>query len=463
MYLSHDEVPYYSPQTPSTLNLAQVSRKQRQAVLEAFSYHFIFPMANWRPWAHVFRHHLRSIHCADISYPFFKDEQALQLLSAPTLRHALISNRPVFLNAVSRAEGLRSLAIEFWDEDSVEPLLSTLEQLNLTKLHLDCGRRIPQRVVCALHILFKLSKTRTRLAAACTKVHTLTILCSCTIPPGRRLLSPVFEVFPNLQRLTTNRDMPNAAARMLGRKCKEVELQQPGMVSVVRQVELAGLMGDVVRGLVQDQSLVSATSRMGIKSGHVLKTLGKCGGLERLHLNIRHGAETEIVGCWRLSHLQVRWFQDENEMITEEGEVGGTRLLVLEHYRPPRDFMRWILRMTPSLKELCLFRAEIGMDDVNTLLRGMGEKLEVFGSTFTQQLEPPLERVLLILEGVIQYNPGIQKLELEGVEGMTRVGMSKKVRSERTRRILRATERLRTCAPYLDVDRMFGNIVPWIW
>lgn len=463
MYLSHDEVPYYSPQTQSTLSLAQVSRKQHQAVLEAFSYQLIFPMAAWRPWATVFRHHVRSIHCADISYPFFKNEQALELLSAPTLRHALVSNRRVFLNAVSRAQGLRSLAIEFWDDDSVEPLLSTLEQLNLTELHFDCGRRIPQRVVCALRILFRCTKTRLRMAAACTKVHTLTVLCSCSIPPGRKLLSPVFEVFPNLQSLTTNRDMPNAAARMLGRKCKEVVLQQPGMVSVARQVELAGLMGDVVRGLVQHQSLVSATSHMGIKNGSMLNTLGKCGGLKRLHLNVRHGAEAEIVNCWHLSRLQVRWFQDENEMVTEEGEVGGTRLLVLEHYRPPRDFMKWILRMTPALKELCLFRAEIAVDDVEMMLKGMGERLEAFGSTFTQQLEPPLERVLLILEAVIRYNPGIKKLELEGVEGMTRMGMSKKVRSERTRRILRATERLRTCAPYLDVDGMFGNIVPWIW
>lgn len=304
---------------------------------------------------------------------------------------------------------------------------------------------------------------RHRLAAACTKVHTLSLVCTCTVAAGRKSLAPVFEAFPNLQHLTTNRDMSNAAAKMLGKKCEKVVLQQPGLVSVARQVELAGMMGDAVRGLVQQQSLVGGGSRVRIKNGSVLKALGSCRGLERLHLNVRHGAEAEIVNCSYLGCLHLRWFQEENEAMLEEGDMGGTRLLVLEHYRPPADFMRWTLRMAPALKQLCLFRAEIAMDDVEMMLKGMGEKLEVFGSTFTQQLEPPLERVLLILEGVTRYNSGVRKLELEGVEGMTRVGMSKRVRSERTRRILRATERLRTCAPYLDVDGMLGNIVPWIW
>lgn len=464
-YLTQDEPPYQTRHTPSALALAHVSPRQRHAVLDALSYSLDFPISHSARWLALFRPVIRHLHCPDITYACFNRPAAAAIFDAPTLTTVSISNRRVFLHAVARAVAVRSLSLQFWDDDTPHLLTRTLAALPaLVALHLECADRIPGETPCVFKRVFRMAKVRNGIAAACPNLEELSLICNCARSVCRRSLGPILDMWPNLRRLTTNKHVPDACIHRL-QQFECVVLQQPGGVPMKQQLDVATMIGPVMKGLVHRRP--ACDNLAGVEYRGMLAGLKGCCNLTSLHLVLARGAEGGIPVLANLTSLRLRWFgerQNANVSWAPESAAARHMYVVLEHYRLPMGFVRRMLGWTPHLRELCLFQAEISFGEIEFALQKTGTSLEVFGTTFTQQLEPPLERVLLILETVTKYNGGLKRLELEGAEGMTRMGIcdERKKEGALVPVILRATRRLRMFAPYLDVDGMLGSIIPWM-
>lgn len=451
------EPAYY--QSRSALHLAEVSEGMRLAVLAALKYKLSFPTGHDLRWADVFRDRIQEVSIEPsrpIVYRHADGNEFYNLLKAPTLRFAAISNFGPDLKAVGDAPQLRELCVMFSQRSSMRGFWAALRKLDLRVLRLICP--VTMSPICVCRDLLSPKAACAKLAARCRNLDALEIACNCD--DSKADLAPLLSALPNLRTLTVNKTVADSAIPYL-QKLESVILlygARPPFSHALNnmdvQLEQAVKVGAAVTGIESVEGRCSES--ISVIDAESVAMLGKCPRLKRLDMCIEEGAEWRFPELPELQSLRLCW--DNRFLDLEPAEQEKVQM----YEAPVPAFFSRIIETAPHLKELCLFHARISLDDLVGMLSRIGEQLEVFGTSIMGQGIRPQEHCIGVIEATTKYNPMLLRLVLKvnridgSDERMRGVGLHWR------RRILKAMSLLQRSAPLVDID-MDDGLQEWLY
>lgn len=449
LYLNNGKAPDFQDRNFAVLHLANVSKKQREAVLEATSYSFELQYDSSAKWNAVFRDSIRHVNTNN-----FRGDDFLALLKAPTLETATVSNRSVHLKLIAKVKQLRELTVEFSVRSPAHYLLSTLNALDLRKLSFNCSW-FHSRGVCVFN-LFPTCLDCIELSSLCPTVSEMEFNCDCS---GKNHdLARFVDAFPQLRKLTLNVEVSEYVIERL-RSFDSVTLKTSphrGGLHHPAQFKLATKIGNVVTGIVTSSHFDGAwwVPRDPVIDAAGVAELTKCPRLTNLDMYIEKRAERGLPELTELRSLRLQW--DPSDMYEWIGPEP-----VSQHYAPSPEFFRRIVGSAPGLEELCLFRASISIADLDLMLKTLGKGLKVFGTSIEGQSEHAGDRLLSLINMVVRYNPNLRRLSVFYHDaGVERVVESGTMPSKRE--ILLAARHLQRGCPQLDIKKLFAWLGDWL-
>lgn len=435
-------------------SLAEVSEKQRTAVLEYLSYRLGFPHEDDGRWLSIFRNEFKSVRIG-YYFPGSQNRPVVSLLSAPSLRSADVENRSTYLRAVSNASCVSELTVRFAENSPLRSFFNALKKLNLTKLSLRCFRSntwLP--LICVTRDLFEPEEARNRLAALCPNLESLDVSCACVDGNTESTACLVPEMFPNLRELTINRPLPQASIPYL-RRLDSITLRNFRQGSQI-QCKFASVVGSPVVAIEDAYLHLNHLSSPG--TGEVVRCseaalLQACPRLQKLELFIERGAENELPHFRELHTLQLHW---EGTVVEDDQAPENRRE---RYYAPSQSFFRRIAESAVSVKVLYLLRARIDRESLLGMLRALGHNLRAFGASVTDQEESPCQRIDVMLRGAIQHAPLLERLQFGGSSFLVPDRSSFEVKMYWRTRILHGLNVLHRRAPQLDVTETLADLL----
>lgn len=431
----------------SALHLALSSPKLAGAVKAAVQYELVpdEELRNPAQWTRLLKRDIRAV---DATYLNFFD--TLRLLSAPSLRSAVIRDAFPYLNVISRASHLRSLEIEVsrpYGEmrTNGEELLHALSSLRLTKLKLYCAfKGEAEDKVCFIRWLTDQQRDgshlhRHRLGDCCPLVESLSINCTVRFNQFAKRMCAVIDSFPALREVTLHWKVPiDGFWRLQEMDSVRVEEAEDG-------VDTAARIGKAVTCLVLPNYETYSRSN--------ISALAVCDRLAELRGIMVEGAEVGLLDvAHSLEHLNVAWiprFEDH-----EQREDSLPRL-----YRIQGGVMLDLCRHASRLRKFETFSVSIGLQELLGILKIVGSRLEVFGTTLADQDEPQLERMTVLAEAASHYNRNLRKLAVSDSHEMTNgeyglLENCESVERERRRKLRVALDVLERHAPLLRLEKI---------
>lgn len=451
------EPAYY--QSRSALHLAEVSDGMRLAVLATLKYKLSFPTGHDLRWADVFRDSVQEVAIEPsrpIVYRNGDGNEFYNLLKAPTLRSAAISNFGPDLKAVADAPALRELCVMFSQRSSLRSFWAALRKLDLRTLRLICPVAISP--ICVCRELLSTKASCAKLAARCRNLQALEVACNCD--DAKADLASLLAVLPNLRTLTVNKTVADNALPYV-QKLESVILLygarppfRDSLNNMNVQLEQAVRIGEAVTSIESVEGRCSES--ISVIDADGLSMLGKCPRLRRLDICIEEGAEWKFPELTDLESLRLCW--DNRFLDLEPAEQWKVEM----YEAPVPQFFSRIVETAPRLKELCLFHARISLEELVGMLRRIGDGLEVFGTSIMGQGVRPQEHCIGVIEGATKFNPGLLRLVLK----VNRIdGSDERLRGvglHWRRRILKAMSLLQRRAPLVDVD-MNDGLQEWLY
>lgn len=443
------KAPDFQDREVAALHLANVSERQRQAVLEAMAYTFELQYDSSAEWNAVFRDSIRHLNTNN-----FRGDYFLELLKAPTLETAIVSNRSVHLKLIAKVKQLREITVEFSVRSPAHYLLSTLNALDLRKLGFNCSW-FHSRGVCIFD-LFPTYVECIQLSRLCPNVTDMEFNCDCS---GKNHdLARFIDAFSQLRKLTLNLEVSEYVIERL-RSFDSVTLKTSphrGGLRHPAQLKLATKIGKAVTGIVTSCHFNGAwwVPRDPAIDVAGVAELTECPHLTNLDMYIKNGAEVGLVELTQLRSLRLQW--DPSDMYEWIGNEP-----VSPHYAPSSEFFRHIVARAPGLEELCLYRTKISIADLDLMLKSLGRGLKVFGTSVEGQSDHSGERLLSVINMVLRYNPNLRRLSMfyhdAGIERFIESGTM-----PLKREILLAFKRLQRGCPQLDIKKLYAWLGDWL-
>lgn len=412
------------------LHLAEVSITQRAAVMSALQHTLeLLPITDAIPrWCHI-AHHLQHIR---IPHPL-PHPDVLKLLSGPSLRSVEIPDNLAYLRAVASAKVTRLTVRIFGGVDS-RTLFACLKAMPLVELRLLCMHR-PNVTDCPiLH-------SRTHHDAvydACPHIKTLEM--NCWLWQKHEVWLVIRHL--NLEELTLTSEVPEEHIKRIA--------AVPSVCLESRAFRMAPNIGNSVTSINGTWVGANALSKSDVFE------LSNCPRLERVYVDLEEGAEEGLPSVLgpSLQSLSLTW----NFVRAGHGWKNA--------YTVSLGSICAIVAECKNLKELCLPRVRIQLEEVLDILRRTGDNLQLFEMDVGMQRECSCEWVLRILETAARHNRNLRDLRLHvrmqdhfgGIHCYRGAQAHEKSLGE----LLLGADRLHQFAPSLNIDVLKQLIVKLI-
>lgn len=425
-------------QNEDALHLAESTPLQRSAVLSALQNKLtVSEPQHVSRWTAIFHSSIRHVcFVKHVSFPSWCTPHPLSLLSAPTLHRAEISDSSHFLQAIAHSQSLRLLRICVQGGANTDLLLGTLRTLRLTELQLWCTEKSMRR--CPIREMSLVVDQPHAIAAACDGLTALRMHCYHGDP-----IWELLPTFPTLRKVIVESKVPETVLPLLRR------LESVQIIGANGTLALARQLGSVVTLLVTSEHVdAEAFSELA----------ESCPRLSDIEFIVAEGVEEALFEAaqWMsgLRSLKLRW--------AEPSEWGprGHKWNVAKFCGMNSWVMRRAVGLMPELDSLDLLYVRVEMEQLEAMLKKTGRRLKHFGTSIADQEEPPLERLSLLLNAVIAYNPELESLNLDSVrtDQMAMLGIMQHenatVRARQRVMLSTSLKLLKRAAPLLDVEKI---------
>lgn len=361
--------------TVPAMNLAQVSYKQRQAVIQAMSNElslnrmdekFTSEYENTcdRIWGEIFMNCVGKLYLHDTRTAC---KVRKTLIRSPTLEYASVASKS-WLRIVCNSSSIRELKLWVGDllSRDLDFLFSSLKEMNLKKLVLYCGE-YGATLACMYENRRFFNDSRNAIAEVCPGLTCIEIMCRCNAT------YPIWKILPKLPNvnevLINNVPPPHLLTRIRNMKSVKIEEAKSDYIEAARVV---GNSVTELRGCTEDVLYRSARFTQ-----HNLWILDKCPRLKTLHIDIERGLESSLPGALahtvELENLHIRW------------NYGL--------FKPDKGVLIALLKNKPRMKDLSLTNAELDLEEILEVIRKLGTHLEYlrlqidFGSQLSTTME----------------------------------------------------------------------------
>lgn len=432
-------------QTVDALCLAEVSPRQRIAVLHALTHKFEQsnePGArdyNDR-WARIFAaetHELRFF--PDVRRLQYQDcAESLRLFQAPVLRKASVWDDPLVLLAAAKSKSLRQLQLFLTHQSPPELICNTLSSLNLERLSIHCWCSFAEER-CPLSC-FHVDKAHANyLPSLCPRLVSLEVDCDCLGDDD-----PFQTMLPAMPLL---RDV-------------KLRVIQKSTVPFLRRLDSVQVYDVCHQHYALENALVVGNSVTEISSwacfdGDAIFSLACFPRLTVLRCSVSEEAAYVFAGVadtlTALQVLDLRWHtvteikRHDNAIPLADAESG-----VLLN----------VVQTLPNLIELHLTCVRISLSELCGVLQRIGPRLEKFGTDISGQEERPMDRLERLLHCASQNNRSLRRLHIapNGLQCI-RDGLSGNQVYSRAVCTLAAVHRLQQNAPFFHPSPI--DIILW--
>lgn len=364
--------------------LALVSEKQRRAVVACLDGIFVDQYDAWL--APIWR---KTFIDAGVRYVVAGRRRAsnglIALLQERTLRRVMITDHPTLLHAVASSPSIVAMILILRYSRSPQLILDTFATLKLDNLFIICDSK-PTDGFC---IASRVNLTPALLAPRCPHLTHIEVYCKCNASPDFN--SIYVSGIPSLRRASVRKTPPAHLIRHLSSfDSVKLSLSRPSLDDIL----LARHFSTNLTALRLKRTRLNAKQ---------LRSFPAFPKLASLKVGVESGAEEELIEICRrsplLTALRLEWKSPDYDMNWERKYVDAVKGTVLR-----------IVKGAPALEHLSLYYVRISALEIQAILRSMGPRLSLFRTSMLLQEEDTLDRLLTIVETVIEHNHNIREL-----------------------------------------------------
>lgn len=372
------------------------------------------------------------------------------LFEAPTLTRVEIYDECAMLLALRDSTAVQELLVRIEGRAPTCLLRSVIQSLRLRSLQLECYQ---STVDCPIQEIF-LTNSVSSSHYWSQPVHhdvsewnwfnSLQSLCmSCSSPHHPDYLATLIPLFPNLTQVT------------IGATGRAIQEEYPlDILHRLSSVRIINARRDFQLALDLTYRVTAFRSCQTNFTAPDLDQLSACRNIRDLALHVVYGAEKALKSLIsQLEHLQVlnlRWELPRSNSNGPSNTHSGERRA---RYSLSSGILSSAIeeKAAPNLKELGLGDVVIFCEELHSIIRNMGRRLNVFRISVFGQPDSPLDRTASILNFLISHCPQLRLFNTADDLSNLRRRDDEEL-GHRAQLVLRLLERLQQRAPFLNAE-----------